>query len=170
MSADIVHPGHLNIIKAGQALGEVTIGLLTDEAIASYKRLPYMDFKQRRAVIENIKGVACVVPQTTLDYRPNLEALRPDFVVHGDDWKEGVQKKTRAQVVAALKKWGGRLVEPSYTKGISSTDLNKALKEVGTTPQIRLERLRRLLAARPLIRGLEAHSGFFRLIRGEKQG
>lgn len=164
MSADLVHPGHLNIIKEGAKLGEVVVGLLTDEAIASYKRLPYMSFDQRRAVVENIKGVSRVVPQTTLDYRPNLKKLKPDFVVHGDDWKHGVQQETRQQVIDTLKAWGGELVEPEYTNNISSTALNNALKEVGTTPDIRLKRLRRLLGAKKLVRGIEVHNGITGLI------
>ena len=123
MSADLVHPGHLNIIKEGAKLGDVVVGLLTDEAIASYKRLPYMSYEQRCAIVENIKGVSRVVPQTTLDYRPNLKKLKPDFVVHGDDWKQGVQQTTRQQVIDTLAKWGGKLVEPEYTKDISSTAL-----------------------------------------------
>jgi len=108
MSADLVHPGHLNIIKEADKLGDVTIGLLTDEAIASYKRLPHMEYDQRKEVIENIKGVKEVVPQPTLDYRPNLKKIKPDFVVHGDDWKEGVQSQTRQQVIDTLNEWGGR--------------------------------------------------------------
>lgn len=164
MSADLVHPGHLNIIKEASQYGEVVIGLLTDEAIASYKRLPYMSYEQRKAVIESIKGVSRVIPQTTLDYRPNLKALKPDFVVHGDDWKGGVQQTTRQQVIDTLKKWGGTLIEPAYTKDISSTALNEALKEIGTTPQVRQQRLHRLLKARPIIRGIEAHSGLSALI------
>ncbi|MSR70975.1 phosphoenolpyruvate mutase [Candidatus Kaiserbacteria bacterium] len=164
MSADLVHPGHLNIIKEGTKLGDVVVGLLTDKAIASYKRLPYMSYEQRRIVIENVKGVARVVPQTTLDYRPNLRKYKPDFVVHGDDWKDGIQQETRKQVIDTLAKWGGKLVEPRYTKDISSTALNEALKEVGTTPQLRQGRLHRLLKARPIIRGIEAHSGLSALI------
>jgi len=164
MSADLVHPGHLNIIKEGVKLGEVVIGLLTDKAIASYKRLPYMSYDQRKVVVENIKGVSRVVPQTTLDYRPNLKALRPDFVVHGDDWKTSIQRETRQQVIDTLKKWGGKLIEPEYTRNISSTALNSALKEVGTTPDIRLKRFRRLLDTKPIIRGIEAHNGITGLI------
>ena len=164
MSADLVHPGHLNIIKEGAKLGEVIIGLLTDDAIASYKRLPYMPYKQREAVMENIKGVVRVIPQETLDYRPNLKKLKPDFVVHGDDWKNGVQRETRRQVLETLKEWNGKLIEPKYTRGISSTALNNALKEVGTTASIRLARFRRLLAARPIIRGIEVHNGITGLI------
>ena len=159
MSADIIHPGHLNIIREASKLGDVTVGVLTDAAIASYKRLPYMNYEQRSAVVAALKGVARVIPQEQLDYIPNLLRLRPDFVVHGTDWREGVQAKTRQGVIDTLAQWGGRLVEPEYTPGISSTQLNKAIREVGTTPDIRRARLRRLLNAKPLVRILEAHSG-----------
>jgi len=164
MSADLVHPGHMNILKVAAELGEVTVGLLTDKAIASYKRVPYMTYEQRKVVIENIKGVVAVIPQNTLDYRPNLELVRPDIVVHGDDWKDGVQAKTRQQVIDTLAKWGGELVEPTYTDGISSTALNKSLKEIGTTPDIRRKRLRRLIEAKPIIRIMEAHNALSALI------
>jgi phosphoenolpyruvate mutase len=164
MSADLVHPGHLNVLKKAQELGEVTVGLLTDEAIASYKRVPFMEFEQRQQVIENIKGVSKVIPQTTLDYVPNLETLKPDYVVHGDDWKNGVQKQTRQRVIDTLAQWGGELVEVPYTKGISSTQLNKALKEIGTTPELRLKSLRRMLKVKPLLRFLDIHNALSGLI------
>jgi phosphoenolpyruvate phosphomutase len=142
----------------------VTVGLLTDRAIASYKRLPYMDFAQRREVVENLKGVHRVVPQETLDYIPNLRRYRPDYVVHGDDWREGVQRRVREDVINTLAEWGGELVEVPYTQGISSTQLNKALKEIGTTPDVRRNKLRRLLSAKPLLRFMEAHNGLTGLI------
>ncbi|MCT7481224.1 phosphoenolpyruvate mutase [Aliarcobacter cryaerophilus] len=164
MSADLVHPGHINILKVASQFGDITVGLLTDKAIASYKRLPYMSYEQRKAVIENIKGVKEVIPQNTLDYRPNLELLKPDFVVHGDDWKEGVQAKTRQQVIDTLAKWGGELIEPSYTDGISSTALNKSLKELGTTPDIRRKRLRRLIDSKEVVRIMETHNALSGLI------
>jgi len=164
MSADLVHPGHMNILKEAAKLGEVTVGLLTDKAIASYKRLPYMTYEQRKDVIENIKGVLKVIPQDTLDYRPNLEALKPDIVVHGDDWKEGVQSKTRQQVIDTLSSWGGELVEVSYTKGICSTDINKSLRELGTTPDIRRSRLRRLIDSKDVVRIMESHNALSGLI------
>ncbi len=164
LSADIIHPGHLNIIKVARGLGEVTVGVLTDEAIASYKRLPFMNYEQRKIVVENIMGVAHVVPQTTLDYVPNLKRLKPDYVVHGDDWKTGVQKETRERAIEVLKKWGGQLVEPAYTKGISSTQLNDAARKIGTTPEMRMQRFRRLLASKPIVRVLEAHNGLTALI------
>lgn len=169
MSADLIHPGHLNIINVARKLGEVTVGLLTDEAIASYKRLPVMTYEQRKIVVEHIKGVKQVVPQETLDYVPNLRALKPDFVVHGDDWKTGIQRETRKRVLKALKEWGGELVEPAYTPGISSTKLVQATREVGTTPEIRLRLFRRLLAVKPIIRAIETHNGLTGLIAEHTQ-
>ena len=164
MSADLLHPGHINIIEQAQKLGELTVGVLTDAAIASYKRLPYMNFAQRSKVVENIKGEANVIPQSTLVYRENLVALKPDYVVHGDDWQTGVQKKTRDNVIETIKQWGGELVEISYTPGISSTQLNQSLKDIGTTPDIRLKRLRRLIEAKPIVRVLESHTPLCGLI------
>ena len=164
MSADIIHPGHLNIINTAMQYGKVIVGVLTDQAIASYKRLPYMPYEYRKQIVENIKNVERVIPQESLDYEPNLRLLKPDYVVHGDDWKEGVQRKTRERVIEVLTEWGGKLIEPTYTPGISSTELNKALREVGTTPDIRRQRLRRLLTARDIVRVMEAHSGLSGLI------
>lgn len=164
MSADLIHPGHLNIIKEAAKLGEVIVGLLTDKAIASYKRLPYMNYEQRYEVISNIKGVSKVIPQTTLDYVPNLLELKPDYVVHGDDWKEGVQAQIRARIVEVMKEWGGEVIDIPYTEGISSTALNKALKEVGTTPDIRRHRLKRLLDSKDIVKVCEAHNGISGII------
>ena len=164
MCADLLHQGHLNIIRIARELGEITIGLMTDESIASYKRLPYLNYEQRKAIVENIKGVSAVVPQTTLDYVSNVRRLRPHYFVHGDDWRTGVQREARQRVIEVLKEWGGEVVEPAYTPGISSTRLNAALREVGFTPDVRRQRLRRLLAAKPLVTALEAHSGLTGLI------
>lgn len=164
MSADIIHPGHLNIIKEARKYGEVIVGVLTDAAIASYKRLPYLDFEQRKIIVENIKGVSKVVPQETLDYVPNLKKYKPDYVVHGDDWKSGVQADIRRRVIETLAEWGGKLIEPPYTKGISSTKLINAIREVGTTPEIRMRRFRRLIEAKPIVRIIEAHNGLSGLI------
>ena len=164
MCVDLLHQGHLNIIRVARELGEITIGLMTDEAMVSYKRLPYLNYEQRKTIVENIKGVSEVIPQTTLDYVPNVRRLRPRYFVHGDDWRTGVQREARQRVIDALKEWGGEVVEPAYTPGISSTWLNAAIREVGFTPDIRRQRLRRLLAAKPLVTALEAHSGLTGLI------
>ena len=169
MSADLIHQGHLNIIRVGLKLGEVTIGLLTDEAIAGYKRLPLIAFNERKLIVENLKGVAKVIPQKTLDYIPNLKELKPDFVVHGDDWKAGVQKEVRQRVIDTLAEWGGELVEPKYTEGISSTDLISAVKAQGITPGKRMKTLRRLIGVKPIVRILEAHNGLTGLIAEKTQ-
>ncbi len=129
MVADLIHPGHINILKEASKYGEVTVGLLTDKAAASYKALPIMNYEKRKIVIENIKGVKNVIVQDTLDYRPNLERIKPDIVVHGDDWKEGVQAKTRKQVIDTLAQWGGKLVEVEYTDGISSSSIKETIKK-----------------------------------------
>ena len=152
MSADLLHHGHMNILRAARELGEVTVGLLTDKAIASYKRLPFLSFEERKVIVENIKGVASVIPQESLDYEPNLRRVRPDYVVHGTDWRSGPQKQTREKVIEILKEWGGQLIEPEYTRGISSTKLNLGLREIGTTPGVRMHRLRRLLEANQTVR------------------
>lgn len=164
MSADMIHPGHLNIIREACKLGAVTVGVLTDAAIASYKRLPYLNYEQRAEIVSSLKGVERVVPQTTLDYVPNLRELKPDFVVHGDDWKEGVQQKTRQRIIECMAEWGGKVIDIPYTQGISSTAMNQRLKEIGTTPEIRLKRLRRLIGAKKIVRILESHNGLTGLI------
>lgn len=164
MSADLVHPGHINIINRAAELGSVTVGLLTDQAIASYKRVPMMEWKLRAEVIGALRDVDSIVPQETLDYIPNLRKYRPDFVVHGDDWRSGVQSQVRQAVIETLNEWGGELVEIPYTEGISSTKLHQAIREVGTTPDIRRASLRRMLGAKPLVRFLDLHNGLSGLI------
>ena len=164
LSADILHEGHINIIKRASKLGEVTVGLLTDQAIATYKKIPYLSYKQREIVLKNIKFVKRVIPQSTLDYRPNLKFLKPNYVVHGDDWKKGIQKYTRSQVIKTLKNWGGKLIEPKYTKNISSSIIKKDILKVGTSPDTRKSRLKRLLEAKKIVRILESHSALTGLI------
>lgn len=170
MSADLLHPGHLNIINEARKIiekfsgGEIIIGLLTDKAIASYKRLPYMTWEQRKILVENVKGVSKVVAQETLDYVPNLEKIKPDFVLHGDDWKSGIQAKTRQRVIDVMNQWGGKVIDVPYTQGISSTNLNNILKEIGTTPEIRSHKLRRLIDSKDIVTICEAHNGLSGLI------
>jgi len=164
MSADMIHHGHINIIKEASKYGDVIVGLLTDKAIASYKRLPYLTYEEREAVVGALKGVKRVVRQETLDYRPNLEVLKPDLVVHGDDWKTGVQSKVRDQVIETLAKWGGKLIDVPYTQGISSTQLNKAVKANGTTADRRRAQFKRLVQSKGIVRVIETHSGISSLI------
>ncbi len=164
LAVDIIHEGHINILKKAKSYGDVIVGLLTDEAIASYKNIPHLDFKRRKIIIQNIKYVKKVIPQKTLDYVPNLNLIKPDFVVHGDDWKTGIQKKTRERVIQALKKWSGKLIEPKYTKNISSTIIKNKIMEIGTIPQNRVSRLKRLLMSKDIVRILESHNSLTGLI------
>lgn len=164
MTADIMHPGLINIINKGAEYGELVIGLLTDSAIAVHKRLPYLTYKQRENVVKNIKGVACVVPQEEWSYVPNLRKYKPDYIIHGDDWKNGFLKKEREAVFEVMKEWGGEVIEIPYTIGINSTSLNSDVKSIGTTPEIRIKSLRRLIEAKPIVRIMEAHNGLSGLI------
>jgi len=164
LAADIMHEGHINILKVGYNLGDVTVGLLTDKAIATYKKLPHLTYSQRKIILENLKFVKKVIPQNTLDYRPNLKILKPDFVVHGDDWKKGIQKETRSQVIKVLKKWNGKLIEPSYTKDISSTLIREKIFFAGTSPDTRRLKLKRLVDAKEIVRILESHNSLTGII------
>lgn len=129
MAVDILHPGHINIIKVSQEYGRVMVGLFTDEAIASYTRIPYMTYEQRKIVIENVKGVDEVVPQLTRDYEDNLRKYKPDYMVHGTDWREGPLADVREKAIQVLAEWGGRIIEPEYTQGVSSSLIQKQIKE-----------------------------------------
>ena len=164
LAADILHKGHINILKTANSYGEVTVGLLTDQAIASYKNIPYLDYNKRKVVIENIKYVKKVIPQNTLDYVHNLKLIKPDYVVHGDDWKTGVQKYTRSRVIKTLKKWSGKLIEPKYTKNISSTLIKKEMTNIISSPENRVSRLKRLMNSKDIVRILESHNSLTGLI------
>ena len=164
LSVDIIHEGHINILKTAHKYGDVIVGLLTDEAIASYKNIPYLNYARRKVIIENIKFVKKVVPQETLSYVPNLKTIKPDFVVHGDDWKKGIQKQTRKDVIKVLKKWNGKLIEPRYTKNISSTKIKNMILEIGSSPVNRISRPKRLISSKKIIRILESHNSLTGLI------
>ena len=129
MAADLVHPGHIHIIQVSAKLGEVMVGLFTDEAIASYKNPPVMRYEDRKTVIENIKGVSQVVPQTTRDYEDNLRKYQPDYMVHGTDWQKGPLADVREKAVQVMAEWGGKIVEPAYTEGISSSQIKRRIGE-----------------------------------------
>jgi len=128
-----------------------------------------MSFEQRKIVVENIKGVKRVIPQETLDLPPVLRALKPDYFVHGDDWKTGPNQEVRQKVIEVLKEWGGTLVEPPYTEGVSSTQLDAAWRTTGTTPELRRQRFRRLLAYQPVVRILEVRDGLMGLVAERAQ-
>lgn len=164
ITGDIIHPGIINIITEAAKQGKVLIGLLTDSAIASHKRLPYLTYEQRRNVVENIKGVEQVVPQEEWSYVPNLKKYKPDAIIHGSDWKSGPLSKVRDEVYKVMEELGGTVIEIPYTPGITSSILHDARNAIGTTPDIRLKTLRRLINAKPIVRIMEAHSGLSGLI------
>lgn len=128
MAADIIHPGHINIINQANKYGKVIVGLLTDEAIESYKRKPINNFESRKIIISSIKGVYKVIEQTTLDYTYNLDIYKPDFIVHGDDWLNGPQKHIRKLIQEQIKKWDGQIIDVPYTKYISTTNIINNIK------------------------------------------
>ena len=164
MIADIMHPGLINIINEGAKYGDVMIGLYTDKAIATHKRLPYLTYEQRKNVVENIKGVSSIVPQDDWSYVPNLVKYKPDYIIHGDDWLEGPDKYIRDEVFKVMEGLGGKVIEIPYTKGITSSGLAEELESLGTTPQARLKSLRRLITAKPIVRIMESHCGLTGLI------
>lgn len=164
MVADIMHPGLINIINEGAKYGDVIIGLFTDKAVSERKRLPFLTYEQRKQVVENIKGVSEVVPQDEWSYIPNLKKLKPDYIIHGDDWKTGIDMELREEVYKVMEELGGKVIEIPYTKGINSTGLVEEEKALGTTPEVRMKRLRRLIASKPIVRIMEAHDGLCGLI------
>jgi len=164
MIGDIMHPGLINIINEGTKYGDVMIGLFTDKAIATHKRLPYLTYEQRKNVIENIKGVSSIVPQDEWSYVPNLLKYKPDYIIHGDDWLQGPDKYIRDEVFKVMEKLGGEVIEIPYTKGISASGLKEEMDSLGVTPQARLSSLRRLISAKPIVRILESHNGLTGLI------
>ncbi len=164
MIGDIMHPGLINIITEGAKYGDVMIGLFTDKAISTHKRLPYLTYDQRKAVIEKIVGVKTIVPQDDWSYVPNLLKYKPDYIIHGDNWKEGSAKYLRDEVYRVMESIGGKVIEIPYTKGISASGLKETIDSLGVTPQARLASLRRLITAKPIVRILESHNGLTGLI------
>lgn len=164
MSADIIHQGHLNVIKEAKKLGDVIVGLHSDDVIRGYWRNPIMKYDERKEVIESIKGVVEVISQDSLDQVPNLMKIRPDYVVHGDDWREGSQRELREKVINCIELWGGKLIEVPYTHGVSISKLDEELMQIGITPQMRMKKLKELIYSKKPLRILEAHNGLTGLI------
>ena len=163
-SADVLHSGHIAIIKKAKELGDLTVGVLSDEAIAGYKRFPMIPFAERVALFENIVGVDKVVEQKELSYVETLEKLKPDYVVHGDDWKEGFQKPIREEVIETLKKWSGELVEFPYSNSETYDELEKQVRSRLGMPDSRRGRLKKLIELKGCINAIESHSGITGLI------
>ena len=163
-STDIIHSGHISIIKKAQKLGKLIIGVLSDEAIIGYKRFPLLSYNDRAEMIASISGVYKVVKQTTLSYKDSLERYHPDYVVHGDNWCEGVQKPIRDEVVSVLASYGGKLIEYPYSKEKRFEELDRRAQAELSIPDMRRARLRKVLDIKGLATAMEAHSGITGLI------
>ncbi|SFL40482.1 phosphoenolpyruvate mutase [Lachnospiraceae bacterium KH1T2] len=164
MSTDVIHSGHINIIKKASELGTLTVGVLSDEAVSSYKRYPLIPFHERMAMIENIKGVSHVVEQKTLSYKDNLEKYQPDIVVHGDNWKTDFQKEIRTEVLDILNSYGGRLIEFPYTNDPKINEIDRRARAELSTPHFRRGRLKRLISIKGIVTAMEAHDGLTGLL------
>ena len=163
-SSEFLHEGILNVIGKATELGDVIVGVITDEVVVTYKRMPLLDMGARMAMYSSLKGVTRVVEQRELSYASILRELRPDYVVHGDDWREGVQSRIREECVEVLSEWGGELVEVPYTHGISATQLERELSAFRGSPENRRGSLRRLLHLKKPVRIIEASNGLSGLI------
>ena len=163
-SADVLHGGHLSILNKAAALGRLTVGVLSDKAVASYKRYPLVPYEERKALLESIRGVEQVICQETLSYKGVIEQLRPDIVVHGDDWREGFQKPLRDEVTALLGQYGGELVEFPYSTDEKYKEIEKRTRMELSLPDMRRARLKKLLGLKGLVTAIEAHSGITGLI------
>ena len=164
LAVDILHEGHINILKIASKYGEVIVGLFTDEAIANYKTIPILDYKNRELLVKNLKYVSRIIPQKSDDYTYNLNLIKPNYLVHGDDWKNDARKKTRDKVIKTLKKWSGKLIEPKYTKNISSSIIKNKILEIGFLAKNRISRLKRLINSKDIVRILESHNSLTGLI------
>ena len=163
-STEYIHSGHVAIINKARRLGRLIIGVLSDEAVSSYKRFPMIPFSERKALIENLSGVERVVEQKTLSYAENLRKLKPDYVVHGNDWCEGFQKPIRQEVCDVLEELGGKLVEYPYSDNPMYKELDANHRAELSMPDIRRGRLRKLINMKGLVTAMEAHSGITGLI------
>ncbi len=163
-STDMIHSGHIRIIQKAAELGKLIIGVLSDEVVSTYKRFPLLPFEERKAMFENIKGVYKVVEQNTLSYKANLEKYKPDYVVHGDDWKVGVQKSIREEVCEILNSYKGQLVEFPYSSDDKYKEMEKRQRLELSTPDMRRSRLKKVLDLKGTITAMEAHSGLTGLI------
>lgn len=161
---DIIHEGHLNIIEHAHKYGKVIIGALSDEALIRYNKFPTISLEERIRLYEGLDGVDQVVIQNSVMYDDIIEKLHPDYVVHGDNWKEGPESAIRENVIKLLETYGGELVEVSYTYNPEVKKIDQQLKEKLAMPEYRRRRLRQLLQIRPIVKAIEVHSGITGLI------
>lgn len=161
---DIIHEGHINLIRQAEKYGQVIVGVLSDEAMVRFNRFPLVSFEERIRMVREIKGVSRVVVQEDILYDKVIEALRPDYVIHGDNWLKGYMKVIRDNVEELLKKYGGEIIDAPYTKNEETRRLDQRMKERAAMPEYRRGKLKRMLEIRPIVKALEVHSGLTGLI------
>lgn len=161
---DIIHEGHLNIIREAQKYGKVIIGALSDKVLIRYNRFPTIAQEERIQMYKELDGVDEVIVQETMNYEDVIPVLRPDYVIHGDNWKEGPIAAIRKQVLSFLDEYGGTLIEPAYTYNEQVKKIDSQLREKLSMPEYRRKRLRQLIKICPIVKAIEAHSGLTGLI------
>lgn len=161
---DVIHEGHLNILRRAAELGEVTVGVLSDEAMVSYNRFPTISLEQRMEIVKGTGLVKEVIIQNEIMYDKVLQEVKPDYVVHGDNWMEGPEAAIRENVVGILERLGGELIEVPYTYNDTVKRIDDLMKEKLAMPEFRRKRLRQLIQMRPIVKALEVHSGLTGLI------
>lgn len=164
MSGDLIHPGQISVVEKARTLGEVTVGLLTDKALAKYRRAPTLSFAQREQIVTNLNGVSKIVPQESCDCTQNLEKIRPQYVVHGNDWQKWPLRSLKEMIISTLKNWDGELVEVEYPKELTLVNNERYLALAGTTPDCRRGELRTLLSIKSPLKIMEVHNGITGLI------
>lgn len=162
--ADLVHAGHIKILKEAARYGEVTVGLLTLKACGELNDIPYLDYNKRKEVLENLSMIKNIIPQDSASYKDNLLKIQPDFVFHGDDWQFGYQKKYRTEVLELLRQWNGKLIEVPYSHDINEIKVKENIKKLGITSTARQSRLKKLLKAKKVLKILEVHNALSGLI------
>lgn len=161
---DVIHEGHLNIIQQAQKYGRVVVGILSDEAMIKYNRFPTISFEERLELAKNIPGVDEVIVQDTVLYDNVIDQLRPDYVIHGDNWLSGPMKAIRDRVEKKLGEYGGEIIDAPYTYNENVKRIDMQIKEKLMMPEFRRKRLKQAISLRGLIKALEVHSGLTGLI------
>ena len=164
LAVDLLHSAHINILKTAKKYGTVVVGLMTDKAISEYKKVPILDYKERFEILSGIKFIDRIVEQNNWDYSENIKRYKPNYFIHGDDWKIGIQKNQRDKVIRTLKRYKGKLIEVAFDNNISSTDIKNKIIKFGTISDNRVSRLKRLFHAKSIVKILESHNSLTGLI------
>jgi len=162
--ADLIHAGHVRLIKEAASLGEVTVGLLTSKAIEEMGDRAFLNYEKRYEALDSLKNIIHIVPQDTASYKDNILTFKPDYIVHGDDWQYGKFKYLRDEVLELIESYGGALKEFPYSSDISDLNVKNELIQLGVASVSRQSRLRELIKFKPVVRILEAHNALSGLI------